>query len=62
VRFGAPDLVAAGQTAKGVDPVTLRYSGLTSKGARLRMQEEQSHDRETRHGGERVGWVVIGKL
>jgi hypothetical protein len=61
VRFGAPDLVAAGQTARGAEPVTLRYSALGPGSARVRMQEERSHDRETRHAAERVGWVVIGK-
>jgi hypothetical protein len=58
--FAAPGLLAAGQTAAYPDPVTLRYGALTATGARVRMQEEQSHDRETRHGPERVGWVVIG--
>ena len=61
VRYGAPDLVAAAQTTTDGDPVTLRYARLTSTGARVRMQEERSHDRETRHRGERVGWVVIGR-
>lgn len=61
IRLGAPTLVAAAQTARGGDPVIPRYSALRSGSAQVRMQEEQSHDRETRHGGERIGWVVIGR-
>jgi hypothetical protein len=64
VAFGrtlaAPRLIAAGQTTGDQDPVTVRYSALTSMGAKVRMQEEQSRDRETAHGRERVGWVAVG--
>ncbi|MBW3605875.1 MAG: DUF1929 domain-containing protein [Actinobacteria bacterium] len=64
VRFGrslaTPRIVAADQTAKGFDPVVLRYDAVTSRTARLRLQEERSHDREVRHGRERVGYVAIG--
>jgi hypothetical protein len=64
VAFGrtlaAPGLIPAGQTTGDQDPVTVRYSALTSTGAKVRMQEEQSRDRETAHGRERVGWVAVG--
>jgi hypothetical protein len=64
VTFGrtlaAPRLVAAAQTSRGADPVTLRYGALTATGARVRMQEDTSFDRETRHPAERVGWLAIG--
>jgi hypothetical protein len=64
VAFGrtlaAPRLIAAGQTTGDRDPVTVRCSALTSMGAKVRMQEEQSRDRETAHGRERVGWVAVG--
>jgi hypothetical protein len=56
----APGLIAAGQTTRDQDPVTVRYGALTSTGAKVRMQEEQSRDRETAHGRERVGWVAVG--
>ena len=59
-KLAAPGLLAAGQTADHNDPVTVRYGALTSTGAKVRMQEEWSYDRETRHGPERVGWVAIG--
>ncbi|CAN5848091.1 hypothetical protein BH23ACT10_BH23ACT10_15720 [soil metagenome] len=64
VRFGrplaTPRIVGADQTAKGADPSILRYSAVTTRTARVRMQEERSYDREIRHGGERVGYVAIG--
>jgi hypothetical protein len=56
----APGLISAGQTTRDQDPVTVRYGALTSTGAKVRMQEEQSRDRETAHGRERVGWVAVG--
>lgn len=59
--LGSPGLIAAGQTTSDADPVTLRYGALTSRGAKVRMQEEQSRDRETAHGRERVGWVAVGR-
>jgi hypothetical protein len=59
-KLAAPSLLAAGQTAGQTDPATVRYGALTSAGAKVRMQEEQSYDRETRHGPERVGWVAVG--
>lgn len=64
IRFGrwlaTPRVVAAGQTARGGDPVVLRHDAITSRTARVRMQEERSFDREVRHGAERVGYVAIG--
>jgi hypothetical protein len=59
-RLASPSLLAADQTAGQLDPVTVRYRALNSSGVMVRMQEEQSYDRETRHGAERVGWVAIG--
>jgi hypothetical protein len=59
-RLAAPGLIAAAQTASDADPATVRHRATTAKGAKVRLQEEQSRDRETRHGPERVGWVAIG--
>ena len=58
--FAAPRLVAAVQTTTGADPITLRYRALSSTGGRVRVQEDTSFDRETRHPAERVGWLAIG--
>lgn len=64
INFGPtypdPGLIVAAQSFKGSDTVSPRYRRLTATGAQVRMQEEQSHDKETGHGAERLGWVVIG--
>ncbi|HSK96353.1 MAG TPA: galactose oxidase-like domain-containing protein [Euzebyales bacterium] len=59
-RLAHPTLVAAAQTTTDVDPAIVRSAAVTATGAKVRMQEERSHDRELRHGAERVGWVAIG--
>lgn len=64
IRFGrslaTPRLVAAAQTTRAADPVLVRHRRLRWRGAEVRVQEERSHDRERRHGRERVGYVAIG--
>lgn len=53
-------LLTVGQSIKGTDPATIRYRNLKQRSAQIRVQEETSHDRETRHTKEKVGFVVIG--
>jgi hypothetical protein len=45
-------------TTSGNDPVSLRLSDLRRKAFKLLLQEEQSHDAETRHVRERVSVLV----
>lgn len=48
------------QSFKGSDPATVRYRGLQTRRVQVRLDEDRSRDRELRHGGEKVGFVVIG--
>lgn len=50
---------AAAMTTNGGDPATPRYRDLRTRRVDLRVQEEQSHDGETRHASERLGFVVV---
>ncbi len=54
-----PCFLADMQTFKGDDPANLRYRNLTASGVEVQVAEEKSHDRETRHGPEDVGWVAF---
>ncbi len=59
--FGAPPcFVADMQTMSGVDPANLRYRSLTASGVEVWVVDEQSADKEIRHGAETVGWVAFG--
>jgi hypothetical protein len=64
IWFGAnrPDgtLLSAMQSFRGSDPATLRYRGVQTRRAQVRVHEDRSRDNEMRHGGEKAGWVVIG--
>ncbi len=64
VRFGpsfeaAPVLLAAMQTFDGGDPGGLRYRNLNAAGVQLRVAEERSADREVRHTGENLGYILL---
>lgn len=55
-----PRLLASIQTYNGGDSSTLRYQGLSTSGVQLRVQEERSLDRETRHAFETIGLLLFG--
>lgn len=57
--FNNPILIAGSRAALGADPFVVRYDHLSSTGARLRLQEEQSQDSETSHFSEEIAYLVI---
>ncbi len=61
VRFrdGTPALFATAQSSNGADTFDVRYRGLNSRDVNLRLQEEQSKDRETNHTNEVLGVVAL---
>jgi hypothetical protein len=61
-RFtGSPVVIAHTQTTNGVDPATVRWRNKTENQVDLRIVEEQSLDAETRHAGESVGYLLLGR-
>ena len=59
-RYPDGGFMAAAQTTNGGDPAAPRHRRLTAGRVQVRMQEDRTHDREARHGAERIGWVVFG--
>jgi hypothetical protein len=53
-----PVFVADMQTTHGDDPAALRWQNLNVESVDLWVQEEQSHDLETKHALEDVGYFV----
>ncbi len=59
-RFGGnPALFARAQSSNGADTFDVRYRKLTSRRVELRLQEEQSKDRETNHTNEVLGVIAM---
>ena len=56
---GPPCFVADMQTTNGGDPANLRFRELSHSGVELRVVDEQSADKEQRHGPEQVGWIAF---
>lgn len=56
---GAPGVFASIQTFNGGNPAAVRVRNVTSGGAELQVEEEQSADEDTKHVAERVGYVAI---
>jgi hypothetical protein len=54
-----PVLLAAMQTTRGDDPATLRLDVLKGDRATLRVEEERSHDDETRHRLEDAAYLAM---
>ena len=61
IRFteDVPALFSVAQSSNGADTFDVRYRGLGEREVRLRLQEEQSRDRETNHTNEVLGVVVL---
>lgn len=57
--YSAPRLVADLQTYAGPNTAGIRYRNLTGTGVEVRIEEEQSADREVNHRPERVGYLVV---
>ncbi|MCP4934151.1 MAG: hypothetical protein GY927_08075 [bacterium] len=59
-RFGSnPAVFARAQSSNGADTFDVRYQRLTSRRVELRLQEEQSKDRETNHTNEVLGVIAM---
>ena len=60
-RFGgaSPALFATAQSSNGADSFDVRYRRLEERRVQLRLQEEQSKDRETNHTREVLGVVAL---
>lgn len=56
-----PIFLADVQTYRGFNPVSIRYRNLSGSSVEVKLQEEQSATDETRHVGERVGYLVFEK-
>lgn len=54
-----PAVLAALQTADGLDPATLRATAVTGSEWSVFVEEEQSKDAEVRHTAEVVGWLAL---
>jgi hypothetical protein len=54
-----PVVVGTCASLLGLDPVSLRLSGLSTTGVDLYLQEEQSQDPETSHGNEQVAIIAV---
>lgn len=57
--YTAPRFVADAQTYDGSNTAGIRYRNLTGTGVEVRIEEEQSADREVNHKPERVGYLVV---
>lgn len=58
---GVPLFIADMQTLRGADPASLRYRNLSASSVQLRVQEEQSKDKEMFHAPEQVGFLTVPK-
>ena len=60
-RFGGgtPALFASAQSSNGADAFDIRYRRLNNRRVQMRLQEEQSKDRETKHANEVLGVVAL---
>ena len=59
-RFGGnPAIFARAQSSNGADTFDVRYRRLNSRRVELRLQEEQSKDRETNHTNEVLGIIAL---
>ncbi len=59
-RFGIPPAVfAKAQSSNGADTFDIRYRALSDRRVDMRLQEEQSKDRETRHTNEVLGILAL---
>ncbi|MDT3435473.1 hypothetical protein [Haloarcula sp. 1CSR25-25] len=56
-----PIFITDMQTTDGGDSAGLRYANLSSTGADVRVEEEQSFDDETSHTSEQVGYLVANQ-
>lgn len=56
---GTPSFAANIQTFNESDPASVRLLNLTSSGANLFLEEEQTLDPETSHAAEQVGYIAI---
>lgn len=54
-----PALFALAQSSNGADTFDIRYRALDQRRVQMRLQEEQSRDRETRHTNEVLGVVAL---
>lgn len=52
-------MVAGIQTFTGNDPAAVRYRSLSTTGAQVQVEEEESQDSETAHSNEIIGWVAF---
>jgi uncharacterized protein YkwD len=63
IQFGdtyrQPVFVADGQSFRGANTCGVRYRNLTDSSVEVKIEEERSHDDETAHLGERVGYLVV---
>lgn len=57
--YDQPRFLADIQTYNGPNTANLRYRNLGSDGVEVFVEEDQSHDQETLHRYERVGYVVV---
>ncbi len=55
----APFFIADMQTINEADPAGIRYKNLVSESVEIKIEEEQSTDRETEHVNETVGYMAI---
>jgi PAN domain len=58
-RGDLPALFATAQSSNGADSFDVRYRRLQERSVQLRLQEEQSKDRETNHTNEVLGVVAL---
>lgn len=58
---GAYSFIADMQTVTGVDTGSIRYRTRTEKSIQIKVSEEQSLDKELKHNGEVVGYLLAGK-
>jgi hypothetical protein len=56
---GNPSFFAAMQSFNGPDTATLRYTDMDSEGVVVKVEEEQSRDREGNHATEVVGYMAL---
>jgi hypothetical protein len=54
-----PSIFAAMQTTDGGDTAALRYKDLKTNSVHIRVEEDQSKDKETAHTTEVVGYLAI---
>ena len=58
-KYDSPKFIAEMQSFHGEDPANLRYRNLTQSGVEVRIEEEQSADKETWHAVEAIGYAVF---